>query len=76
MGLTLSLFFSLLPIHELLFLLLLFVIGIILIVLVVKILLIIVPAAIIAIVVWFITGSLLWGGVAFLVVAVISLLKH
>jgi hypothetical protein len=33
------------------------------------------PAAILAVVVWFLTGSMFWAGVVFLVIAVISLLK-
>jgi hypothetical protein len=61
---------------DLALLLLLLVIGIIIIIVIVKILLFILPAAIIAVVVWLLTGSLLWAGVAFVVVALISLLKH
>lgn len=61
---------------DLALLLLLLVIGIIIIIVVVKILLFILPAAIIAILVWFLTSSLFWAGVAFIVVALISLLKH
>jgi hypothetical protein len=33
------------------------------------------PAAILAFVVWFLTGSMFWAGVVFLVIAIISLLK-
>jgi hypothetical protein len=33
------------------------------------------PAAILAVVVWFLTGSMFWAGVIFLVIAVISLLR-
>ena len=33
------------------------------------------PAVILAAVVWFLTGSLFWAGVVFLIIAVISLLK-
>jgi hypothetical protein len=61
---------------DLALLLLLLVIGIIIIIVIVKILLFILPAAIIAVVVWLLTGSLFWAGVAFVVVALISLLKH
>jgi len=75
-GLLLSFAFQLPLIFELALLLLLLVIGIIIIILVVKILLFILPAAIIAIVVWFLTGSLFWAGVSFLIVAFISLLKR
>ncbi|MGC8939496.1 MAG: hypothetical protein ACP5IM_01625 [Candidatus Bathyarchaeia archaeon] len=46
------------------------------IVLVVKILLFVLPATVIAFVVWLLTGSLFWAGVAFLIVALISLLKR
>ncbi|MGB9714636.1 MAG: hypothetical protein ACPLZC_06660 [Candidatus Bathyarchaeales archaeon] len=61
---------------DLVLLFLLLVIGIIIIIVIVKILLFILPAAIIAIVVWLLTGSFFWAGVAFVVVALISLLKH
>jgi hypothetical protein len=61
---------------DLTLLLLLLVIGIIIIIVVVKILLFVLPAAIIALVVWFLTGSLFWAGVAFVFVALISLLKR
>ncbi|MEM3673538.1 MAG: hypothetical protein QW468_04880 [Candidatus Bathyarchaeia archaeon] len=64
------------PMTDLALLLLLLVIGIIIIILIVKILLFILPAAIIALLVWLLTGSLLWAGVAFVVVALISLLKR
>lgn len=71
-----SLAFQLPSIYELALLLLLLIIGIALIILVVKILLFILPAGIIAVVVWFLTGSFFWTGVAFLVVALILLLKR
>lgn len=61
---------------DLTLLLLLLVIGIIIIIVIVKILLFILPAAIIALIVWLLTGSLFWAGVAFVVVALISLLKR
>jgi len=51
----------------------LLVIGILLIVLVVGVLLVLLPAIIVAIVVWFLTGSFFYAGIAFLVVAIISL---
>ncbi|MGB9960387.1 MAG: hypothetical protein ACPLKQ_07725 [Candidatus Bathyarchaeales archaeon] len=72
----LTLPFQLPSVYELVLLLLLLIIGTALIILVVKILLFILPAAIIAIVVWLLTGSPFWAGVAFLVVALISLLKR
>ena len=65
-----------LPIYELVIILLLLLIGIALILLIVKIMYFILMATIIAFVVWFITGSLFWAGVAFLIVAFISLLKR
>ncbi len=61
---------------DFLLLILLLIIGLVIIVLLAKILLFILPAAIIAFVVWFLTGgSLVWAGVAFLIVAFISLVK-
>ncbi|HEX9262460.1 MAG TPA: hypothetical protein VF893_08040 [Candidatus Bathyarchaeia archaeon] len=57
-------------------LLLLVVIGIVIIVVLAKVVLFVLPAGIIALVVWFFTGSLFWAGIAFLVVAFISLLKR
>ena len=62
---------------QLAILFLLVVIGIVIIVVVAKIILFVLPAGIIALVVWFLTGgSLLWAGVAFLVVAFISILRR
>ena len=55
-------------------LLLLLIIGIVIIVLIAKIILFILPGAIIGLIVWFLTGSLFWAGIAFLVVAFLSLL--
>lgn len=57
-------------------LLLLVVIGIVIIVVLAKVVLFVLPAGIIALVVWFFTGSLFWAGIAFLVVAFISLLRR
>lgn len=68
--------FQLPSMWALMFLLLLIIMGIIIIIVVVKILLFILPAAIIALVVWLLTGSLFLAGVAFLIVAFISLLKR
>jgi hypothetical protein len=42
----------------------------------VKIVFLFLPAAIVAIVVWFLTGSWLWAGVAFLIIAFISITKR
>jgi len=61
---------------EIVALLVLLLIGIIIIVIVAKVLLFFLPAAIIAIVVWFLTESWFWAGVAFLVIAFISVLKR
>jgi hypothetical protein len=62
---------------QLAILFLLVVIGIVIIVVVAKIILFVLPAGIVALVVWFLTGgSLLWAGVAFLVVAFISILRR
>ena len=49
------------------------IIGILIIVLVVGVLVVFLPAIIVAAVVWFLTGSLFLAGIAFLVVAVISI---
>ena len=62
--------------YDLALLFLLLIIGIVIIILIAKVLLFILPAGIIALVVWFLTGSLFWAGVAFLVVAFISLLRR
>jgi hypothetical protein len=62
--------------YELLFLFLLVIVGLVIIVLIAKVLLFILPGAIIGIVVWFFTGSLLWAGIAFIVVSVISLARR
>ena len=59
---------------DVVFLFLLLIIGLVIIILVAKFLLFVLPAGIIAFVVWFLTGSIFWAGVAFLVVALISLL--
>ena len=62
---------------QLAILFLLVIIGIVIIVVVAKIILFVLPAGIVALVVWFLTGgSLLWAGVAFLVVAFISILRR
>ena len=72
-------FFSLpgLPLlFEIIALLILLVIGLIIIGVIVKAILFFLPATIIAIVVWVLTGSWLWAGVAFLIVAFISIVKR
>jgi hypothetical protein len=75
-GWSVQLAFQLPLIYELALLLLLLIIGIAIIILIVKILLFILPAAIVALVVWLLTGSLYWAGVAFLIVAFLTLLKR
>jgi len=67
-GLGLGLLF------EVIALLILLVIGLIIIIVIAKVLLFFLPAAIIAGVVWFLTDfSLFWAGVAFLIVAFLSI---
>ena len=61
---------------DIIVLLMLLVIGIVVIVIIAKVLLFILPAAIIAAVVYFLTSNLFWAGVAFLVVAFLSLIKR
>ena len=61
---------------EVIALIILLVIGIVIIVVVAKVLLFFLPAAIIALVVWLLTESWLWAGIAFLVVAFISVAKR
>jgi hypothetical protein len=51
----------------------LLVIGILIIVLIVAAAIILLPAIIVAVVVWYLTGSFLYAGIAFLIVAVIGL---
>jgi hypothetical protein len=62
--------------YELLFLFLLVIVGLVIIILIAKVLLFILPGAIIALVIWLLTGSLLWAGIAFIVVSVISLVRR
>ena len=52
----------------------LIIIGLV-IIFVVRLLFVLVPAALVAFVVWFLTGSLWWAGVAFLVIAALSIFK-
>lgn len=42
---------------------------------VIRLLFMLIPAVLIAVVVWFITGSLWWAGIAFLIIAALSVLK-
>jgi hypothetical protein len=55
-------------------LIILVIIALIIVVLI-KLFLILIPAILVAIVVWFLTGDLFWTGIAFLVVAALSLLS-
>ena len=55
------------------FLIILVIIGVIIIVLI-RIFLVLIPAILVAIVVYFLTGDLFWTGIAFLVVAALSIL--
>ncbi len=64
------------PLYDIAFLVLLLVVGLVIIILLAKVLLFILPAGIIALVVWFLTGSVFWAGIAFLVVALISLARR
>jgi len=50
------------------------IIGII-IILLLRLLIMLIPAVLLALVVWFLTGSMFWAGITFLVVAALSLLK-
>jgi membrane protein implicated in regulation of membrane protease activity len=52
----------------------LIIIGLV-IILVIRLLFVLIPAAIVAFIVWFFTGNLWWAGVAFLIVAALSILK-
>jgi hypothetical protein len=54
-------------------LIILVIIGLVIIVLI-RLFLILIPAILVAIVVWFLTGDLFWTGIAFLVVAALSVI--
>jgi len=56
-------------------LLVLIIIGLIIIVLI-KLFLVLIPAIIVAAIVYFVTGDLLWTGIAFVVVALLSLIAR
>jgi hypothetical protein len=53
----------------------LLVVGVI-VIMIIGALIFLLPAAILAVVVWFLTGSMFWAGIIFLVIAVISLLRR
>jgi len=61
---------------DVVFLFLLLIVGLVIIILIAKVFLFVLPAGIIALVVWFLTGSFFWAAIAFLAVAVISLVKR
>ncbi|MGC9346254.1 MAG: hypothetical protein ACP5ER_05645 [Candidatus Bathyarchaeales archaeon] len=66
----------LLSVLDLIGLLILIVIGIIIILLIAKVVFFFLPAIIIAVIVWLFTGSGFWAGVAFLIIALLSILKR
>jgi len=61
---------------DIVLLVILLLIGILIIILIADVLLFILPAAIVAFVVWLLTGSLFLAGIAFLIVALLSLAKR
>jgi len=68
-GLSLSLFG-----YDVIGLIGLVVLGLI-IIFIIRLVLILIPAIIVAVVVWFFTGSMWWAGIAFPVIAALSVLK-
>lgn len=52
----------------------LIIIGLIIII-VIRLLFVLIPAALVAFIVWFLTGSLWWAGIAFVIIAALSILK-
>lgn len=63
-----------LPMGEIAGLIALIIIGLI-IIFIIRFLLILIPAAIVGFIVWYLTGSGWWAGVAFLVIAALSILR-
>jgi hypothetical protein len=59
---------------DLTFLIILVIIGLIIVILI-KLFLVLIPAILVAIAVYFLTGDLFWTGIAFLVVAALSILS-
>jgi hypothetical protein len=59
---------------DIVFLIILVIIGLIIVILI-KLFLVLIPAILVAIVVYFLTGDLFWTGIAFLVVAALSILS-
>jgi hypothetical protein len=66
--------FDSIPQFDIIALVVLVIIGII-IILVIRLILMLIPAVLLALVVWFLTGSLFWAGITFLVIAALSILK-
>ena len=62
-------------ITEIIALIVLIVIGLLILILVVKFIVMFIPAAIVALIVWFLTSSLFFAGIAFLVIAVLSIAR-
>jgi len=60
---------------ELIIVIIILILGLIIIA-VLRALLFVLPAAIMAVVVWFLTGNLTWAALAFLIIAVLSILKR
>lgn len=54
----------------------LIIIGLVIIVIIASLIIFLLPAAIVAFVVWFLTGSLFLAGIAFLIIAIISAIRH
>jgi hypothetical protein len=52
------------------------IIGIIVIIVIAKVIFFVLPAAIVALAVWWITGEMVYAGIAFIAIAVFALLKH
>jgi hypothetical protein len=66
--------FDSIPPFNIITLVILVIIGIV-IILLIRFLLMLIPAVLLALVVWFFTGNLFWTGIAFLIIAALSLLK-
>jgi len=66
--------FDSIPQFDIATLIILVIIGII-IILLIRLILMLIPAVLIGFVVWLLTGSLFWAGVAFFVIAALSLLR-
>ena len=62
------------PQIDLIALIVLIIVGIIIIMLI-RLLLMLIPAVLLALLVWFLTGSLFWSGITFLIIAALSILK-